>query len=75
MTTAATSPPLRFSAQVAAAVRAAVGPDFPVALRFSQWKGGHYDARIAETPHELEAFLTPLVNAGVSLFHVSARRY
>jgi 2,4-dienoyl-CoA reductase-like NADH-dependent reductase (Old Yellow Enzyme family) len=66
---------VRFSAQVAAAVRSAVGPDFPVAFRFSQWKGGHYDARIAETPHELAAFLTPLVNAGVSLFHVSTRRY
>ena len=56
-------------------VRAVVGPDFPVAFRFSQWKGGHYDARIAETPHELAAFLSPLVNAGVSLFHVSTRRY
>ena len=66
---------VRFSAEVAAAVRAAVGPDFPVAFRFSQWKGGHYDARIAETPGELAAFLTPLVNAGVSLFHVSTRRY
>ena len=66
---------VRFSAEVAAAVRAAVGPDFPVAFRFSQWKGGHYDARIAETPDELAAFLTPLVNAGVSLFHVSTRRY
>ena len=66
---------VRFSAQVAAAVRAAVGPDFPVAFRFSQWKGGHYDARIAETPHELAAFLSPLVNAGITLFHVSTRRY
>jgi len=66
---------VRFSAEVAASVRAAVGPAFPVAFRFSQWKGGHYDARIAETPDELAAFLTPLVNAGVSLFHVSTRRY
>jgi len=66
---------VRFSAEVAAAVRAAVGPDFPVAFRFSQWKGGHYDARIAESPDELAAFLSPLVNAGVTLFHVSTRRY
>jgi 2,4-dienoyl-CoA reductase-like NADH-dependent reductase (Old Yellow Enzyme family) len=66
---------VRFSAEVAAAVRAAVGPDFPVAFRFSQWKGGHYDARIAEDPGELDAFLTPLAAAGVSVFHVSTRRY
>jgi 2,4-dienoyl-CoA reductase-like NADH-dependent reductase (Old Yellow Enzyme family) len=66
---------VRFSYEVAAAVRDAVGPDFPVAFRFSQWKGGHYDARIAEDPGELAAFLAPLTDAGVSMFHVSARRY
>jgi 2,4-dienoyl-CoA reductase-like NADH-dependent reductase (Old Yellow Enzyme family) len=66
---------VRFSYQVAAAVREAVGPDFPVAFRFSQWKGGHYDARIAEDPGELAAFLAPLADAGVSMFHVSTRRY
>jgi 2,4-dienoyl-CoA reductase-like NADH-dependent reductase (Old Yellow Enzyme family) len=66
---------VRFSAEVAAAVRAAVGPDYPIAFRFSQWKGGYYDARIAETPAELEAFLAPLAAAGVSIFHASTRRY
>jgi 2,4-dienoyl-CoA reductase-like NADH-dependent reductase (Old Yellow Enzyme family) len=66
---------VRFSYEVAAAVRDVVGPDFPVAFRFSQWKGGHYDARIAEDPGELAAFLAPLTDAGVSMFHVSARRY
>ena len=66
---------VRFSAEVAAAVRAATGPDFPIAFRFSQWKGGHYDARIAQDPAELEAFVTPLAEAGVSVFHASARRY
>jgi 2,4-dienoyl-CoA reductase-like NADH-dependent reductase (Old Yellow Enzyme family) len=66
---------VRFSYEVAAAVREAVGPDFPVAFRFSQWKGGHYDARIAEDPTELAAFLAPLADAGVSMFHVSTRRY
>jgi 2,4-dienoyl-CoA reductase-like NADH-dependent reductase (Old Yellow Enzyme family) len=66
---------VRFSAEVAAAVRAAVGPDYPVAFRFSQWKGGHYDAQIAQSADELAAFLTPLVDAGVSMFHVSTRRY
>jgi 2,4-dienoyl-CoA reductase-like NADH-dependent reductase (Old Yellow Enzyme family) len=63
------------SAEVVAAVRDAVGPGYPVAFRFSQWKGGHYDARIAADPAELEEFLTRLAEAGVSLFHVSTRRY
>jgi 2,4-dienoyl-CoA reductase-like NADH-dependent reductase (Old Yellow Enzyme family) len=66
---------VRLSYEVAAAVREAVGPDFPVAFRFSQWKGGHFDARIAADPGELAAFLAPLADAGVSMFHVSARRY
>lgn len=66
---------VRLSAEIAAAVRAAVGPDFPVCFRFSQWKGNDFDARIAESPRELESFLTPLVEAGVSMFHASTRRY
>ncbi|MBL7502649.1 NADH:flavin oxidoreductase [Frankia sp. CNm7] len=65
----------RLAAEVVAAVRDAVGPDFPVVYRFSQWKGGHYDARIAETPDQLEALLTPLVDAGATALHVSTRRY
>jgi len=66
---------VRLSAEIAAAVRAATGPRFPVAFRFSQWKGSDYNARIAEDPAELDAFLAPLAAAGVSIFHVSTRRY
>ncbi|MDT3398400.1 NADH:flavin oxidoreductase [Streptomyces sp. B1866] len=65
----------RFAAEIVAAVRAAVSPGFPVVLRLSQWKVDHYDARIAETPAELEALLTPLAAAGVDAFHASTRRY
>ncbi|GAA2126815.1 NADH:flavin oxidoreductase [Glycomyces algeriensis] len=65
----------RFAAEVVAAVRAAVSPDFPVTFRFSQWKGGAYDARLAETPGELEQVLAPLAAAGVDAFHASTRRY
>ncbi|WP_436535693.1 NADH:flavin oxidoreductase [Actinoplanes sp. HUAS TT8] len=65
----------RLGAEVVAAVRASVGPDFPVLFRFSQWKGGAFDARIAETPGELEEILSPLVDAGVTGLHVSTRRY
>lgn len=66
---------VRFSAEVVAAVRAATGPDFPIAFRFSQWKGSDYNAKIAADPTELEGFLTPLASAGVSVFHASTRRY
>ncbi|MCX4091355.1 NADH:flavin oxidoreductase [Nocardia sp. alder85J] len=64
-----------FPARVVAAVRAAVGPDFPIIYRFSQWKGADYTARIAETPGELEQLLIPLAEAGVDIFHASLRRH
>ncbi|MCT9930292.1 NADH:flavin oxidoreductase [Planotetraspora sp. A-T 1434] len=66
---------VRFAAEIVAACREAVAPDFPILFRFSQWKADHYDARLAETPEELEALLTPLVEAGVDVFHASTRRY
>ena len=65
----------RFAVEVIAAVRSAVGPDFPVILRFSQWKQQDYAARLATTPQELEEFLTPLADAGVDIFHCSTRRF
>ncbi|MDX2594140.1 MULTISPECIES: NADH:flavin oxidoreductase [Streptomyces] len=65
----------KFSAEIVAAVRAAVSPEFPVIFRYSQWKQQDYTARLAETPEELEAVLTPLAAAGVDVFHASTRRY
>lgn len=65
----------RFATEIVAAVRAAVSPEFPVIFRYSQWKSDNYDARLAETPEELEAVLTPLAAAGVDVFHASTRRY
>jgi 2,4-dienoyl-CoA reductase-like NADH-dependent reductase (Old Yellow Enzyme family) len=65
----------RFGADVVRAVRKAVGPDFPVVLRYSQWKLQDFDAKLARTPAELEAFLAPLVDAGVDAFHASQRRF
>ncbi|MEU3794681.1 NADH:flavin oxidoreductase [Streptomyces fructofermentans] len=65
----------RFAAETVAAVRAAVSPEFPVVLRYSQWKQEVYGARLAESPQELEALLVPLVEAGVDAFHASTRRY
>ncbi|MFZ5654685.1 MAG: NADH:flavin oxidoreductase [Pseudomonadota bacterium] len=65
----------RFAAEIIAAIRARVGADFPIILRFSQWKLQDYRARLVDSPAELEQFLTPLVDAGVDLFHCSTRRF
>ena len=65
----------RFAVEIIRAVRHEVGNDYPVALRFSQFKIGAYDAKLANNPQEFEEFLTPLADAGVDLFHASSRRY
>jgi 2,4-dienoyl-CoA reductase-like NADH-dependent reductase (Old Yellow Enzyme family) len=65
----------RFPAEVVAAVRAAVGADFPIILRFSQWKGTDYAASIADDPAQLQELLAPLVDAGVDVLHPSTRRH
>ncbi|MGD3111944.1 NADH:flavin oxidoreductase [Streptomyces sp. YGL11-2] len=65
----------KFAAEIVAAVRETVSPDFPVIFRYSQWKQEAYDARLAETPEDLEAILAPLTAAGVDAFHASTRRY
>ena len=65
----------RFASEIVKAVRAAVGPDFVVILRFSQWKQQDYAARLAQTPEDLARFLAPLTDAGVDVFHCSTRRF
>jgi 2,4-dienoyl-CoA reductase-like NADH-dependent reductase (Old Yellow Enzyme family) len=65
----------RFAVEVVEACRRAVGPDFPILLRFSQWKQQDYSARLATTPELLGRFLAPLVDAGVDVFHCSTRRF
>jgi 2,4-dienoyl-CoA reductase-like NADH-dependent reductase (Old Yellow Enzyme family) len=65
----------RFAVEVIQACRRAVGPDFPILLRFSQWKQQDYAARLAATPELLGKFLAPLADAGVDVFHCSTRRF
>jgi 2,4-dienoyl-CoA reductase-like NADH-dependent reductase (Old Yellow Enzyme family) len=65
----------RFAAEVVAAVRVAVGPDFPLSLRVSQWKPQDYSARLAPTPQAMTDWLAPLVEAGVDILHCSQRRF
>ncbi|QGZ96141.1 NADH:flavin oxidoreductase [Terricaulis silvestris] len=65
----------RFGVEVVKAIRQAVGANFPVSFRWSQFKQQNYRAKLANSPEELERFLHPLVDAGVSIFHASTRRY
>jgi 2,4-dienoyl-CoA reductase-like NADH-dependent reductase (Old Yellow Enzyme family) len=65
----------RFAVEVIREVRSKVSPEFPICLRFSQWKLQDYNAKLAQSPAELERFLAPLAAAGVDLFHCSQRRF
>lgn len=65
----------RFAVEIIQAVRAAVGEDFAIVFRFSQWKQQDYTAKLAQTPQELTQFLTLLSDAGVDVFHASTRRF
>ena len=65
----------RFAREIIEAARAEVGEDYPILLRFSQWKQQDYEARLTESAEELTAFLTPLSEAGVDIFHCSTRRF
>lgn len=61
--------------EVVKAVRSAVGEDFAIVFRFSQWKANRYNEQIASTPTALERILLPLAAAGVDVFHSSTRRH
>lgn len=65
----------RFAAEVVKAMRQAVGPDFPLILRVSQWKQQDYAACLAPTPEAMSDWLAPLVDAGVDILHCSQRRF
>ena len=65
----------RFAADIVRAVRIAVGPEFPIVLRISQWKQQDFAVKLAETPQALEAWLKPLVDAGTDILHCSQRRF
>jgi 2,4-dienoyl-CoA reductase-like NADH-dependent reductase (Old Yellow Enzyme family) len=64
-----------FATQLIRAVREAVGADFPIGLRFSQWHVDDYEGRYLHSPGEMERFLAPLLDAGIDLFHASTRRF
>lgn len=64
---------MRFPLQVVDVVREAVGPDFPIIYRFSQWKVDDYREIKFKTPSDLETWVRALVKHGVDILHVSTR--
>jgi 2,4-dienoyl-CoA reductase-like NADH-dependent reductase (Old Yellow Enzyme family) len=66
---------MRLAVEIVRAIRDRTGRDFPISFRFSQWTVRDYEARLFETPAELEMMLVRLVEAGVDIFHASTRRY
>jgi 2,4-dienoyl-CoA reductase-like NADH-dependent reductase (Old Yellow Enzyme family) len=65
----------RFGVEIVEAIRAAVGEEFSIVFRFSQWKQQDYNAKLCQTPEELATFLSLLSDAGVDIFHASTRRF
>ena len=65
----------RFAVEILKAARAAVGEDFTLIIRLSQWKQQEYTARLAETPEEMQCWLGALSDAGADIFHCSQRRF
>ncbi|HWL43991.1 MAG TPA: hypothetical protein VNQ73_13705 [Ilumatobacter sp.] len=66
---------LRYPAEIVRAIRAAVGDDFVVSFRFSQWKEVDYQAQVVENPAELEQLVRTIEDAGADMLHVSVRRF
>jgi 2,4-dienoyl-CoA reductase-like NADH-dependent reductase (Old Yellow Enzyme family) len=64
-----------FPAEIVRRIRAAIGEDFPIFFRFSQWKQQDFRATLADTPEELREVLQPLAEAGVDVFDASVRYY
>lgn len=65
---------LTYPTEIVSAVRAAVGSDFLISFRFSQWKEVDFDAEIVGTPDQLQTMVKLLEDAGVDIFSVSTPR-
>ena len=65
----------RFATEILKEIRKRVGSDYPVIVRLSQWKQQEFDAKVAQNPDELLAWLSPLADAGADGFHLSQRRF
>jgi 2,4-dienoyl-CoA reductase-like NADH-dependent reductase (Old Yellow Enzyme family) len=67
---------LPFVTELVQEIRRQVGPHYPLAIRFSQWRvRTTFEDRQFDTPQELEKTLLPLQEAGIDIFHASTRRF
>lgn len=64
-----------FACEIIREIRSKCGEEFPIILRWSQWKQQDFDAKLVNSPEELAFFLEPLSKAGVDIFHCSQRRF
>jgi 2,4-dienoyl-CoA reductase-like NADH-dependent reductase (Old Yellow Enzyme family) len=64
-----------FAVEVVRRIRRAIGDDYPIVFRFSQWKQQDFRAALAGTPAELAEVLCPLAAAGVDVFDASVRYF
>ena len=64
---------VRFAAEIIQAMRRTVGPEFPIALRLSQYKLQDHEVLIVRNPDEVGQLVAPLVDAGLSLLDIAAR--
>lgn len=65
----------RFAAEVVASIRRAVGPEFALIFRMSQWKVYDYECKLVRNPDEMAEWLGPIADAGADIFHCSDRRF
>ncbi len=65
----------RFACEVIHAVRKAVGRNFPIILRLSQWPKEAGRTPLVSSAAEAEQLLTPLSEAGVDIFHCASKHY
>jgi 2,4-dienoyl-CoA reductase-like NADH-dependent reductase (Old Yellow Enzyme family) len=64
-----------FAVEIIEKSRAAVGKDFPLIIRLSQWKQQDFEHKMATDADKLRAFLQPMVDAGIDCFDCSTRRF
>jgi 2,4-dienoyl-CoA reductase-like NADH-dependent reductase (Old Yellow Enzyme family) len=65
----------RFAVEVVRAVRAVIPTDMPLCIRVSQYKIQDYECHLATSEAEIGAWLAPLAEAGVDIFHCSQREF
>ena len=65
----------RFATEIIKRARKEVGKDYPIIIRFSQWKQQDFDHKMADNPDSLRLFLDTFVDAGIDAFHCSQRRF